>query len=143
MVGGALPKGVSATTLLSALRHAADSWNNVPCADIHIEVSSERLDSIAVEADGVNLVVVHNVTWCADERGRSCHSELNPALTSVRFRPPGGRNTPGVASKADIHEVDIEINAVGFRWDDQSRADSASISRALGLKSDGAVLVAR
>jgi hypothetical protein len=117
------PKGLSRDLVLRAARGAAHVWNEVDCSNVAVEIDDASPHAAAVAQDGANVLTTHIVSWCADERGRDCHSSLNPALTTVRFRPKGRADGP--ARTAEIYEVDIELNGVDYRWDDMSLPNAA------------------
>jgi len=124
-VGAAVPKGVTRQAMLDAARAAARAWNEVDCAAVHIEIEDGGSVVLPVREDGVNAVVPHLMTWCADERGTGCHDNMNPALTTTRFRPGTQKRT------ATIHEVDVELNAVDYRWDDLKAPNGADLQTIL------------
>ncbi len=123
-LGSSTPKGLSPALVRDAARSAAETWNAVECAVVRIEIDDATADTNMVARDGRNVLVSHGVVWCADEKGLSCHDSLNPALTTVRFDPPASgkdRTSKGIA------EVDVEINAVHYRWDDPAAANGADL----------------
>lgn len=124
-LGRALPPGVARQRMLAAARAAAAVWNGVRCASVAIKVEDAPRRALAIERDGVNALVPHLVTWCADERGRGCHDPVNPALTTVRFPPSGGPESGAIG------EVDVELNAVNYRWDDLSAPNGADLQAVL------------
>jgi hypothetical protein len=115
------PAGVSRPQLLQALHAAARSWNDVDCAAVAIKIDDHAIKQAAVARDGRNAVVPHRVLWCTDELGHGCHDSFSPAVTTTRFQPARDEAT------ARIYEVDVELNAVNFRWDDPSAPNGADL----------------
>ena len=102
--------GFSSLELAAAARSAAATWTQRCAIDVVVRTTSAEPKSAR---DGVNSLIVRARSWCPDgvSAKSDCHDERLHALTRLYKSPP-----PVGSTEARIAEADIEINAVGSRW---------------------------
>ena len=102
--------GVSSSELTAAVTKAAAAWTNECAIDVVVRSTTAEPKSAR---NGVSSVIVRTRSWCPDgvSAKSECHDERLQALTRLYKSPP-----PVGSTEARIDEADIEINAVGNRW---------------------------
>jgi hypothetical protein len=128
---------VSAEDLTAALEEGARQWNGAlrGCKAPELRVGG-AVSAGAARTDGRNLVVVLGERWCPADRASdvTCYDPSKQAITHVRQREHGA------APAGEIDEVDIEINAVDYRWSLTGDAVGTRNLRALVLHELGHAL---
>jgi hypothetical protein len=128
---------LSAEDLTAALEEGARQWNRAlrGCNAPELRVGG-AVSAGAARTDGRNLVVVLGELWCPTDRASdvTCYDPSKQAITHVRQREHGA------APAGEIDEVDIEINAVDYRWSLTGDAVGTRNLRALVLHELGHAL---
>ncbi|MGA7118602.1 MAG: hypothetical protein WBY94_00820, partial [Polyangiaceae bacterium] len=123
---------VSEATWIQALRSEIAAWNEATACALapHLRLLPVSSGGAARD-DGRNVVTLITKRWCpADARGdlAACYDPRVQSITHVRTRTD--RQGP---SSGEIHEVDIEVNAVDFRWSlDGDEPGTRSLRAVLG-----------
>jgi hypothetical protein len=101
---------------LGALDSSAGAWSAAsnPCTYLRITVSSSTAAPPRAAIDGSHNIIFRTTSWCKLTETGACDPAVPPydqaalALTSV-----SAGMTSGI-----IRDVDMEVNAFGFRWAD-------------------------
>ena len=106
---------VSWDDLVSATMGAADSWTQASGAcggGFRLEVAKAATsDSLGVEADGVNAVILRASNYCNSRTGAPTCDPLSLAVTWLYYT-----DSPGTADDGQLYETDIQINAEAYDW---------------------------
>jgi hypothetical protein len=98
------------------------AWSRAGCAIPRLQIGAPIKDSSGSQ-DGVDTIVVRENVWAARGDPKSgYYSAGDVALTTSH---PAPFSSGGVAQP--VREVDIEINAVNYRWGDASAELGAQI----------------
>lgn len=109
-----LPAGWTREALRETLARAAARWSKpaIPCTSFQIRVRDQGADDAPGPLrDGVHSVSVYTRAFCSGgARTRSgCYDPRMAAVTTVHFGDVS-------ADTVELAEVDIEVNAVSFRY---------------------------
>ena len=113
--------------ILAAVSASASAWSagSNPCSYLQITVASSTDEVPRAKIDGTNNIVFRTMSWCRLADTGACDPDAPPydpaalAITSV---------SAGMTS-GTIRDVDMEVNAFGFRW-----ADLASHPELRGMR---------
>jgi hypothetical protein len=123
---------VDSQTFVDALDQEVRAWNAAlsACPRVpRLALGALRAQGAARD-DGRNVVALVGSSWCpADRRGiQSCYDPVAQAITHVRTHDDLAGPQSG-----EIHEADIEVNGVNFRWSlEGQRAGTRSLRAVLG-----------
>jgi hypothetical protein len=84
-----------------------------PCTSLSVAIRSASHATASVEQDGRNVVVTRTKAWCPDgaQYERQCHDPRLQARSTVRFT-----EIRRAERERRVAEVDLELNAVNYRW---------------------------
>jgi len=120
-----LPPGVSAEQFMATARQSAAAWSApaVGCTAVRLRVQQSTTSLTGGTRDGRNSIVFQTQRWCrgGSDRSGNCYDARATSYTTAHFGTagPNEREVP-------IEEADIELNAVGFEWDN-GRTRSADL----------------
>jgi hypothetical protein len=131
--------GVPSNAWLEALRASARAWNEAlrGCDVPRLRIDEMRDDDARIAPDGVNRVVLRTGSWCPTRRvdPDDCY---DPALAALTHLHP--RRVPGHPRDGELREVDLEVNAVHFRWSPEGERPDTKSLRAILAHELGHVL---
>ena len=129
-----LPTGV----LRDAMLMGARAWNDAlsDCGAPRLLIASGWSTRTKLARDGISTIFVRAKRWCPEGRAEpnDCYEAHRTAITHLYPSDPPER------LYGELHEADIEINNVGFRWSLDGRDDETRSLRALAVHELGHVL---
>jgi hypothetical protein len=122
---GSPPAPLTNDGFLDAARNAAATWSRpaVSCTDLFMHVLALPSASAPVAIDSQNNVTFRTTRWCREPAGEQeiCYDPSALAITIVTSRIFNNASTVQnntTMARAFVVDVDIEINATHFLWDD-------------------------